>query len=259
MTRTIFLFCLFSLMTAPGWAASVSATLDCETGAAVPPYPAIDAQPAVSTWFSGDGLGEWQPPACTGWQARDSDVLVATAARFRSDGGIDGVVNRLAGVSGYTAIRYWSVSRQTWRPLITAAHALASADRNSKRADFAASDFVPGVVLHFWQEEATPADELVYRLEVRERSANRLLIALSNASEADYLLVTLFDPGDFQTFISVHRETGDTWRYYALQRASTGVDLSTRSHRASYVNRAAALFRFIAGQPTDAEPPLAPH
>jgi hypothetical protein len=233
-------------------------SLDCASGLGEPAPNAVGEEPGVKTLFAGEALTEWQPPDCTGWQPRKSDVLVATAARFREPGGIDALARRLTRVSDFTGIRYWSVTRRIWRPLVTEAHALSDADPEHRRQDFAPQDLKTGASLHFWQAEATPAGELVYRVDVQERSATRLVFTLENASPASFMLMPLFEPGDYQTFVLIEQESDDIWRYYSLQRATTGVVLSTSSHRSSYVNRAAALFRYLAGRPTDAEPPLAP-
>jgi hypothetical protein len=47
------------------------------------------------------------------------------------------------------------------------------------------------------------------------------------------------------------------WGYYQTIRATAGASALALGSDASYVNRLAALYRYVAGIPTDQEPPLA--
>ena len=40
--------------------------------------------PVIEIWY-GDDLADWRPAACTGWEAIEFNVLIATAGRFRHD------------------------------------------------------------------------------------------------------------------------------------------------------------------------------
>ena len=225
---------------------------------ALPGFATPGPRPAIDTWFDDDIDPDWQPPACLGWQAQPMDVLIATAGRFEAAAGGEAITARMAAISDLTAMRYWSVTRQIWRPLVTEAFALAGPDKARRRPDFAPDELRAGATLYFWQDENTPAGGLVYRLQVREHTADRIVLALENAAPVSFLLLPLFAAGEYQTVVFLEHESGTLWRYYSLQRARNNVSLSTRDHRASYVNRAAALFRHLAGFPTDLEPPLAP-
>jgi hypothetical protein len=50
----------------------------------------------------------------------------------------------------------------------------------------------------------------------------------------------------------------EEWGYYGLARTGAGASPLTGGREASYVNRAVALFRHLAGLPTDRGPPAAP-
>ena len=246
-----------ALLLAPGLARAKGPTAPCPGESAAPAYPALGAPPAIALWYGGD-LDGWEPGACTGWAAARFNVLVATAGRFPSPGGGDAILGRFAQTSKIPGITYWSVTRHAWRPLIHAAYALSAADRNARRDDFALSELGPGATALFFQDEETPAGALVYRLEVRERTADRLVVALANAERVRMLLVPLFDPGEYQFVYFFERESGEVWRYYALARAGGAWNPIVRLGSDSYINRAAALFRYLTGLALNQEPPAAP-
>ena len=231
----------------------------CAKGAIAPAFASPGPHPNVSVWFASDLEDGWTAPECLGWQQRDTKVLVATAGRFREPGGSSALVRRLAAVSDYTAMQYWSVTRQLWRPLIKAATALSGPDEDLARADFDATELQHGSERYFWQDEETPAGGIVYRLLIRARTEDRLELELENARDESFLLMPLFGAGEFQTQIVFAREAQTVWRYYSLQWAAGSSTPNGLGHRASYINRAAAIFRHLTGQPTNAEPPLAPH
>lgn len=230
----------------------------CNADETRPAFAETGPFPSIEVWFKGDLPDDWVPPACVGWQSQPMDVLIATAGRFEEPGGVDAVVARMAKISGLPAMQYWSATRQIWRPLVNEAFALSGPNDTQRRADFSSEEFQPGRTLYFWQDENTPAGSLVYRLQVRERGPDRLVLALENTEAVSFMLLPLFEPGEYQSLVHVRREQGSLWRYYSLQRGANRVSLSTRDHRSSYINRAAALFRFLAGLPTDTDPPLAP-
>jgi hypothetical protein len=67
--------------------------------------------------------------------------------------------------------------------------------------------------------------------------------------------VTVFAPGELRTVHFFKRGSDDVWNYYLLTLANGA---RAQGQQSSLVNRAAALFRYVAGQQTDREPPLAP-
>jgi len=88
------------------------------------------------------------------------------------------------------------------------------------------------------------------------RTADRLTLAFENATPVRYLLLPLFAPGEYQFIYFLQREDGDLWRFYNLLRAAVSFGLSGQDHEASFINRAVAIFHFVAGLPGDkAHPP----
>ena len=214
--------------------------------------------PAVRVWTA-DELGiDWLPPACTGWRALAFRILVAAAGRFHFQGGAEELLARFGSVSTLATIRYWSVSDQRWEQLVTSASALRGPDATLRRPDFRIDEMVGGADLYFAQDDNRSTGDVVYRMRVREIDPDRLALEMENVSTVRYLLIPLAGPGDLQSAYFLERRSPDEWAYYNLARTGAGASSLTQGHEASYVNRAAALFRHFAGLPTDQEPPAAP-
>jgi hypothetical protein len=86
----------------------------------------------------------------------------------------------------------------------------------------------------------------------------RAVIAIENLTPVRYLLVTLFEPGALQSVEFVELVSPGAWGIYLLTRTGEGVSALVGGHEASYVSRAVAIYRHLAGIPTDEEPPAAP-
>ncbi len=225
--------------------------------APVPPHAALDAPLNVQVWFQSELPENWTPPSCTGWQPRPFTVLVGAAGRFENRHGADGIIRRVASISRLTSIDYWSVTRGRWHQLFSDAAALTRPDREARRPDFTTDDLQPGATLYFWQEESSAAGSAVYRLRVRERTPERIVFAVDNVSPVTLALFTLAEAGEYEFLYLLERESADMWRYYSLSRAGSGPVLLAEFHEKSYVNRAVALFRYVAGRATNGEPPAA--
>ncbi|HUK17085.1 MAG TPA: DUF6675 family protein [Bryobacteraceae bacterium] len=215
----------------------------------VPPYPAADAAPSVRVWEHSD----WTPPACTGWARVESATLVATTARFHNPGGSEALRRRLAAVSALAGLLYWSTTHQKWQPLIVDAYALTAAD-GPRRADFVPGDVAAGRSLYALQED-TLLGKVVYETRIATAESGRLVFVTRNAGPIQYFGLTLFRPGDIQSVCFLDRDSTDVWRYYAIARIPKGASLLIQS--ASLINRATALYRYLAGIPADREPPAA--
>lgn len=229
----------------------------CE-GPTVPPYAEVGAPLLVRVWFQSDLPENWVPPTCTGWKPRPFTVLVAAAGRFEDRHGADGIIRRMASISALTTIEYWSVTGGRWRQLFSDAAALTRPDREARRSDFSSEDLRPGETLYFWQEERSAAGSAVYRLRVRERTSERIVFGIDNVSPVTLAFLTLAEAGQYEFLYLLERESPAIWRFYSLSRVGDGPVLLAESHAKSYVNRAVALFRYLAGIATNREPPAAP-
>lgn len=218
------------------------------------PAPVVaPGQPArVQSWIPAQLGAGWVPPACSGWTEPGFRSLVAVTGAFRVSGGVPAVLARLGAVSGTVGVRYWSVTKKAWEPLITAAHA---ADASGQaRTDFSPSELTPGAALSYSQTD-TGAGTVAYRMRVMEAGPSRIVLTTENTTTIRAMLVPLFSPGELQTLTVITRQPGDAWAYSSLTRTSPRASSLTDGHEASAINRALAMFRHMAGVPTDQEPP----
>ena len=225
--------------------------------ATFPPYPDLENSPAVRAWDR-DGSGrDWMPPACTGWTESGFTTLVVAVGRFRHASGVEGLLRRIGAISEHTGIRYWSITRKRWQVLIVDSHALRDATGDRRREDFSPDEMTEGKTLYFQQEDNL-SGKAIYRMRIRSASPDRLVVDSENTGTIRYLLAPMFRPGDMQTITFLDRESQDVWRYYSIMRTGRRASLLTAGSEASSINRAVAFFRFLAGIPTDKEPPASP-
>ena len=226
--------------------------------APAPAYAGPGSMPAVRVWDGDEAARTWRPPACTGWAPRASRTLVATAGRLDQGAGAQDLLRRFGAVSALTTIRYWSVTDGRWEQLFSSANALSGPNPEAVRPDFRPADLASGTDLYLAQADNRSSGEVVYRLSVREQGPTRLVVALENVSTMRYLFLPLAGPGDLQSLYFLDREPSGAWDYYGLMRITADASSLLAGHAASYVNRAVALFRFLAGLRTDQPPVPAP-
>ena len=212
----------------------------------VPDYAAVDAAPAVQI-ISGKDLAAWKPAPCVGWQAKDDGVLVALAGRFHFGGTTDELLKRFGAISSLKGLQYWSVTDGGWRTLIDSASALVSPDTGHSRADFTLTEMKSGEDLYFAQQDNRTSEEVVYRMKVRDLTADGFVVAVENVTPVRSFMLTLFDPGDLQSVHFVQRESPGVFRYYGLAFAGESLASSLALPEASYVNRALALYGHLSG------------
>ena len=215
--------------------------------------------PAIEAWH-GDDLAKsgWKPPDCSGWaQSSHSGFVLAIAGSFRFDGSADELAARVGAISTLRDVRYWSVTDKLWRPLLNDASALSRPDPRSRRADFGAAEMTAGSELYY-RENDSRSGMVVHQMKVLVRNPARLVIAIENRTPVRFLLVTLFAPGALQSVEFFDLVSPGVWSLYLLFRTGDRVSALAGGHEASYVNRAVAIFRHLAGVPTDEELPAAP-
>lgn len=219
-----------------------------------PRYPELGATPVTQVWGTRDS--GWVPPACTGWGELGYTTLVATTATVRLPDGREGLLRRIAAVSGLAGVRYWSVTHGRWQPLIVDAQALQGPSASEERADFTPRELALGKDLFFRQEDNL-AGKALYRLRVLDLAPDHVVFETENVTPIRYLFKLLFGPEELQSIYFFSRESPDVWRYYSLSRTGAHASRLTSGHEASSINRAVALYRHYAGIPTDEEPPAA--
>jgi len=225
--------------------------------ATFPPYPDLENSPTVRSWDRAESGRDWTPPACTGWMDSGFTTLVVVAARFRHVSGAEGLLRRIGAISEHTGIRYWSTSHKRWQMLIINSHALSDATGDRRREDFSPGEMTEGKSLYFQQEDNL-VGKAIYRMHIRSASPDRLVFDTENTGTMRYLLLPMFPPGGMQSITFLDRESQDVWRYYSITRTSRNASLLIAGNEASSINRAVAFYRYLAGIPTDKEPPAAP-
>jgi hypothetical protein len=138
--------------------------------------------------------------------------------------------------------------------MIVHAHAL-SGPTGQSRADFTPDEFVPDRNLYVQQEDNV-FGVATYRLRVLVMSANRLVFSSENTTALRLLGLPVFAPGEVQSMVFLDHESKEVWRYYSLARTGKAAAMIP-GHDGSLINRAVAMFRYLAGIPADREPPAA--
>ncbi len=110
----------------------------------------------------------------------------------------------------------------------------------------------------YFQQEDNLCGKAIYRMHMISVSPDRLVFDTENISTVWYFLMPLFSPGDMQSIYFLERESQNVWRYYNITRTSRNANPLTAGNEASAINRAVAFYRYLAGIPTDKEPPAAP-
>jgi hypothetical protein len=253
--RSLFAGLILNLLALPAVAGQMPQP-PCAGGASFPAFGSTDGAPAVEVW-RGAELAGWEPPACIGFGPLDRDTVVTTAGRFSEPGGAAAIAARIAHISARLDIKAYSVHDRRYKQLYKTAFALddGMGPSQSRRADFTGADLQPGRALRFWEEENSLLQGTAYRLTVRERTENRIVYSVVNESALTTWLFTAVRPGEFRQLYVLEREQDDVWRFYGYAEARARLGPFKLSS-GSYINRANAYFHYVAGQPTDRDPPL---
>jgi hypothetical protein len=232
----------------------------CDTSATgtqpVPAFASPGLPPTLQTWRPGDLPADWTPSACLGWPQPHRQLIVALAGSFAFTGAVDDLAHRFAAISELRGIRYWSATEGRWETLITAATALTARD-GQKRGDFTLAELATGRDLFFQQQDNRATNDVIYRLRLRSRTADRLEVEEENISAVRLYIFTIWNPGDLRSLYVLQRRTDGNWSFYLYGSIDGGAAGSAGAHLSSFVNRSVAFYRHFAGIPTDQEPPAA--
>jgi len=250
-------FCALALVLAPHPAAHAAVPTPPCAGTPVPAYAAIGAPPHIMI-FHGAELGrDWPLDACANLPARSPALLIGLAGRFAGPPDRDALLARIGAISTLAGMRYWSVLDARWDALVTGAAALAGPRPELRRPDFTAAELASGQDFYFVQDDNRSSAPVIYRMQIRGLTPHGFVVETENLSPVRYLIMTIYRPGDLRSEIFLGEDPQGGWDYYGLTAIAAEPRLFGTPQRSS-INRAAALFRHIAGIPTDQEPPAAP-
>lgn len=207
------------------------------------PVPAYGAAglPVSLTWTDLD----WQPPACLGgWPSRFKFVIALAGHVTIADGTV--VLARLGAISKMRGLQYYSVTEGASRELIKDASALGENDPQRRRGDFTAEEMASGAGLLFLEEDNRSAHPVIYRMRVTHSDRDRVVVETENVSPVKSFLVTLFPPGSFRATYIFTRFQGSDWGLYVVSASTDDASNLVKLAKASYVNRAQALFQHLA-------------
>ena len=228
----------------------------CGPGTTIP-FPGYAAPPAAHTWRSGDLPAGWVPAPCIGWATGRFTVLTALAGQFSLAGGTEALLLRFGAQSAWRGMTYWSATDGKWAVLIKDAAAVTGASRPQRRGDFTLAELKSGTDLYFLQQDNRSSGPVTYRMQIMAAEPGRLVVTISNVTAVSYSLFTLFDPGDLVSTYIFTRRSAAEWSYYSLSGVHESASVFG-NHEASYINRAAAIYRYLAGIPGNSDPPMAP-
>ncbi len=223
-----------------------------QANAHIPAYGEPGAPPTVAIWHDLNLTPVTGCPEALRGPMKLVVVLTGTLPKALS---ADDIAARIGAISRTKGLEYWSVTDAGWRTLLSEAFALRAPDTETIRDDFTAREVLGGLPLHFAQNDTRSTGLNVYRLTAQADGPDRLTVRIVNVSQIRFTLVPLFGARDLLSVHFFNRLENGAWGYYGLSAVRSG---SVAGHDKSYVNRAAAYYRFLAGQPGNAAPPLAP-
>ncbi|HEV7800150.1 MAG TPA: DUF6675 family protein [Burkholderiales bacterium] len=247
------LYVLFALLTSSmSYAAEVTLRAPCGSDP-VPAYAQSGVQPAMNVSLSKNATARIDAP-CADELGTSFKAIVVLSGSFRFNGDAAQLLARLGAVSKMKGLRYWSTTDKRWTELVPTSYALEQPGSKA-RSDFSAAELLNGKDVFFAQSDNRSGSEVTYRMRVTSGDKDRIIAQVQNVSPVKSFGFTVYEPGDVRNVHFLKRRSADIWDYYlvtAVKKTPFGTT------EASLVNRAAALYRYMAGQRADEEPPLAP-
>lgn len=218
------------------------------TGCAAEPdmYPQPESSPKVQIWGAGTLPETWSAPPCAGWDLTKATTVILVLGSFvAADAGE--ISDRIAKVSSLTGLRYWSSTDQRWETLVLGATAL-DGPHGHPRPDFAPTDLMPGQNLFFRERDNRASGPVTYRMRILAHDADHVSLTIANTSPVKKLLLTFFAPGELQASYFITRLDRNRWGFMGLSGTRATGAAALGSADGSYVSRALAMYRHIAGR-----------
>jgi hypothetical protein len=227
----------------------------CE-GTSPPNYGAPGGKPAIAVWSEGDlSRAAWQAAPCLNWAGGKVRMATALGATIAAPS-LDELLGRFGALSQYKSIRFWSTMYDHWEEFVGGAGITDGPDARYSYPDLKAADFTAGRSFFYYETGRT--GRTIHKLTVRQRTADRVEVATENISPIRYAGFTIFEPRGLQTVTFIERRAPDQWAYFQTIGIGDSSNFLATQSSSPYVNRLAAVYRYMAGMPTDRDPPMAP-
>ena len=229
----------------------------CE-GPPQPAYAAPGGPPAIASWTESDlNKAAWQLSPCLRWTQGPTRMVTALAAVFHAPS-LDDLLARYGALSQYKAINVWSVMHQAWEPFATQAGFTDGPEAKYTYPDPKPADFATGKDFYYYEIDPRTG-RTIHHLKVGQRTADKVELMTENLTPITYSMFTVFEPRALRTATFIERRGPNEWGYYQAIGVGEGSDFIATHSASPYINRLTALYRYMAGLPTDGAPPAAPH
>ncbi|MEZ5905026.1 MAG: hypothetical protein R3C69_07975 [Geminicoccaceae bacterium] len=159
---------------------------------------------------------------------------------------IEALLARFTAISALTRIRYWSVTREAAAPALPRRGAALRADPAATRGDFRRDEIVLGEPVHVLLEDDL-IGAVVHSITVEAFSPGKLIrVAMRNVLPGGVLGMEVLPVDGLEMVLLLEREEPSIWRYWSIMRATIEAPDFMLPSAASYANRAAAIFRYVA-------------
>jgi hypothetical protein len=138
--------------------------------------------------------------------------------------------------------------------MVSSASAIASASSRLPRGDYSLAELITGEDRYYSMTDTRSGRAVTYRLRLWQNQPTELVVEITNVDAIKQWGITLYAPGGLRTLYFLKKQSPDIWAYYSITRVLPDSFLA-EGHDKSYINRAVALYRYIVGLQTDAEPP----
>jgi hypothetical protein len=228
----------------------------CLGGGVAPRFAPLNAPPIAQAAGVSDGAA---PPAgASCFEKTDSAATwITVASLVQSSSGQNTFIERFGSISTLLTVQYWSTTDHKWRPLVSSASAIVSANSVVPRADYSLAELVTGQDRYYSMTDTRSGRAVIYRMRFWQSPLTELVVEVTNVDAIKQWGITLYAPGGVDALYVLKKQSADLWAYYSITRLLPHSFLA-EGHDKSYINRAVALYRHIVGIPTDAEPPSAP-
>ena len=223
----------------------------------MPAYAPPGHPPAIVTWSEENAnVAPWRASPCLRWTAGRPRMVAALSGTLQA-GSLDELLVRYGALSQYKSIRFWSTLHQAWEELVTSAGFVDGPEAHYSAPDLTEADYVSGRSLYYYEIDRT--GRTIHRLTVQRRTQDTVELATDNVTPIHYSMFLVFEAQALQTSTFIHRLGPREWGYYQTIGAGEGAGFVAVRSPSPYVNRLTALYRYMAGIPTDSLPPAAPN